>query len=146
MASSGRRLTQVTGLAVAALVALAAILFIVGCGSSAASAPTLLSHPSASPSTGRLISPPFTANGSVKVTADFVGRSGNQGIAGVIVAPKRAHEGMNALLREPAFVVAPSSPSDTVHGVTGRVVIVVNVPGPLSWSLSVQAGSRGDPP
>jgi hypothetical protein len=139
MSSSGQR-SHVMGLVVAALVALAVVSLTVACGSSAASAPTVLSHPSASPSTGRLTSAPFTANGSVRVIGDFAAQSGNYGVGGVLVPPNRAHEGVKMLLREPTFIVAPSAPSDTVHGVSGRLVIVVNVPTTLTWSLSVRAG------
>ena len=141
MASPVRRSTQVMGLVVAALVAPLAVSFIVACGSSTSSSPTVLSHPSASPSPGRLISAPFSAGGVVKVTADFAGQSsGDQGVAGFIVPPERAHEGFDALTQEPGFVVSPSSPTDSIHGMTGRFVIVVDVPGPRAWTLTVQSG------
>jgi hypothetical protein len=135
-------LRPIARLCVIALAGIAAATVVLACASSDDAPEASLSHLSAAPSAGRLISEPFKATGVVRVTGEFASPSAEDphaGVGGFIVPPERAHEGTEALLGERGFVVSPSLPSDTLRDLEGTFVVVVDVPGSTQWSLSVQA-------
>ena len=86
-----------------------------------------------------LTSKPFTAQGYVRITCDFGGTTGDQGVGGWIVPLARRNESIAALRKEQGFGVTPLMTEVTLPDMTGPFVIVMKYVGTKAWTLTVKA-------